>query len=161
MLLNVWEYYLFITFLQDIPVLIVLGFVYFVCVDLLTPNPRKYGKVLGWLFLELFEHILLPLIIIITVIFCGPCYLIVLLATIVLVYGRVLGNAKEDKDWIKVFALFFVFVTTLFIPDFTYFIDKEYGIEGWISLSIIGWIILMIYIYEKRFYLKNCNFPNK
>ena len=47
--------------LEELPLFIVYMVVIYFALDLLLPNHRKFGKIIGVICFELFEHIFLPL----------------------------------------------------------------------------------------------------
>lgn len=135
--------------IAELPVLITTGIVFFVIISILTPNPKKHRLFLGWLIAETIEHFSIILFMFFSVAF-GPLFYITFLFFILYVYGRFIGDAKTEKDYLKLLLMYFIFLILFSVPELTVYIDYKYGIHGYISLTVISVISIIVYLVNKK-----------
>jgi hypothetical protein len=136
--------------LQDLPLLAASGVVIFVAITLLTPNPRRFGIIGGWLFAEMMEHITIPAVFLITMTIFPPAFLIALPAMIFPVYGRLTGFAGTAAEWLGVLGIYLTFVGIMFMPAAVIMAWRNWNIDGWVSLTLITAGSVMIYMWRRR-----------
>jgi len=109
---------LLIELISELPLFITIGLIMLYSLHILIPNPKKYALVNGWLMAEFLEHIILPMVFIGAVIIFPLSRFIPVGIVMALVYGKIIGNAKTDKDWFKVMGLYIVFMSLVYLPSF-------------------------------------------
>lgn len=127
--------------------MIVSSFMLFVAINILTPRPKKYGILFGWILFELLEHIIFPLIVIVSLFFISASWFLILLVVIFIFYGRVFGKAKSMIDWVRVFWIYFMFLTSLFLPGFMFLLF--YGMATYGSAFLIFLMLITAIIWKK------------
>lgn len=100
-------------------------------IDMLLPNPKKHGVLKGWAFSEVLEHICLPALFLLTAMLFTFLRLVVIPIIIFYIYGRVLGEAKTGKDWMKVLLIYIGFIFMLYFPTMVLALG-EYVAPMWI-----------------------------
>ena len=140
------------TLAQDIP-LIITGFIcmYIVFVVYL-PKTGVKQKVGSIFLIEMVEHIILPFLLLITLLFTGSwvsalIFHLILLSFLFLFIGFVIVKAKTKEDWFRItavagFAYFFIFV----YPFILIYIQLYSNISGWILMEITIFIFFLIYL---------------
>jgi hypothetical protein len=140
---------LFVHLLQDLPILITVGAIFWMYLELLLPNPR-FHKFWAWLFMEFLEHILLPILVIISLFFFPALFLLILPLVVFFFFGFVFGKAKTGKDWLKVFILYVIIMFLFYLPTMITIIQVGYNIPGWIILIIILLTSFIWWLHAKK-----------
>lgn len=136
--------------LQDLPLIIPTGAILFVAVNFLIPNPRKHGKLAGWFFAELVEHVALPFAFLFALYIARGYTLVLLYPFTLLLYGKVFGNAKTLKDWFRTTFMYFAFILVIAYPQHVMHLDSTYGIPGWTIHVAVTTTALTTYYFARK-----------
>jgi uncharacterized protein YneF (UPF0154 family) len=139
--------------IEDLPLFIVMFFVMFFFLDVFIPNQRQFGKYIGVIIFELFEHLVLPAYYIVISVLLPFEYISValLIGIILFVYilvGLVIGRARSMQDWLRVSWLFLIFYFMIYLyPSVLDYSQQVLSIPGYLTLSAT---IIIAYLIAKK-----------
>jgi hypothetical protein len=136
-------------FIPELPFFLVTGYVLFVALKFLIPNPVDNGDLMGWVFFEIVEHIIVPIFILLSMFTLGYLWWGILLILIVIIYGRILGSAKTIGDWLRIVLIYWFFITAIMFP--TIIINSFLWKNSAYSTTVLLLIIIVTSIIWKRF----------
>lgn len=144
---------LLIGLISELPLFITAGLIMLYAIHALTPNPKKYALLNGWLMAEFLEHIILP-IVFISAVMIFPLSRFVLVGIIIaVVYGKVIGDAKTDNDWLKIIGLYIIFILLIYLPSISviWIYSWDYpGFMFYLITNILAFNIYMIWRVRRK-----------
>lgn len=134
-----------IDLLADLPIIAVSLLITYYALKVFLPNPSKHGTLYGMAIAEFLEHIVLPLLFVIGLfIMPGIIMIILLVAGMAGLFGRIIGNAKTDNDWLRIMVIIMVIFFCFLIPNIVVLM-WGFGIEGWATLAMLSIVSTVAY----------------
>ena len=134
--------------LGELPLMIPMFIILLISMKLLIPNPRK-GLFISVLCAEALEHIVLPILILVSAILFKFLWVIIFVPATCILYGYVLGEIKSNKDMIKTLLLCFILFNIIFLPDYIWALVLTYNVSGWVIWSMITLSFMIIYLLTR------------
>ena len=127
---------------KELPALFFVGLYAWITVDLLTPNPKRHGRVVGWLYWETIEHIVYPAIFVFAnaTLPVWNADTLIVMALLLVLYGRFLGEVRSNSDLAKLCLLAVILLNLPALPTLILALDYAYGISGiavWLAITAI------------------------
>ena len=137
------------TLLNDLIPLAISGILFFVIISLLVPNPKVSGFK-GLLIMELIEHIIFPILLLLIITNFPILFYPLMIITLVLVYGFLVGRIKTVIDIPKLGLLCFLIYLAVWVPSMLFYLSKLYNVSFYLLSIITCSIPVVIYLYFNR-----------
>jgi len=146
-------------FISDLPIILTGFFCMWMVLNIYLPKREKSYKWKTLIYIELFENLVVPLILFFILLYFDSVYAAIFFHTSLILFifgfiGKILVKAKNKDEWLRIFAIFgftyfFVFLYPFILRDLQWF----YNFNGWFLIISTNLIFLGLNV------LHNCQPP--